>query len=100
MFKEYINYIKDNPKNYWFKEKLFGWGWVPARWQGWVVVLFFLVFIISSGLSLDGAAEPTSAEINWFFAKIILASAALIFICYKTGEKPHWRWGLPKSKTK
>ena len=38
MIKEYIAYLKDNLKRYWFKSKLYGWGWVPVKWQGWLVV--------------------------------------------------------------
>lgn len=37
MLKEYLEYLKDNPKHLWFKRKLYGWGWVPVRWQGWLV---------------------------------------------------------------
>jgi hypothetical protein len=32
LFKEYTDYLKDNPQGYWFKRKLYGWGWTPARW--------------------------------------------------------------------
>jgi len=39
MIKEYIAYLKDNPQGYWFKAKLYGWGWDPAIWQGWLVLL-------------------------------------------------------------
>ena len=30
MIKEYIAYLKDNPQGYWFKARLYGWGWAPA----------------------------------------------------------------------
>ncbi len=30
MIKKYLNYIKDNPEHYWFKAKIYGWGW-PNR---------------------------------------------------------------------
>ena len=30
-FKEYI---RNNPKGYWFKRKLYGWGWFPVKWEG------------------------------------------------------------------
>ena len=31
MLKQYIAYLKDNPQGYWFKAKLYGWGWVPVN---------------------------------------------------------------------
>jgi hypothetical protein len=32
---------------------------------------------------------------------ILLLTVALIIVCYKTGEKPHWQWGFPdKNKDK
>ena len=31
MIKEYIAYLKDNPQGYWFKARLYGWGWVPVN---------------------------------------------------------------------
>lgn len=97
MFKKYLQYLQDNPNKYWFKAKLYGWGWVPVRWQGWVVIGVFIAFIVWSGFGLDGPAEPTASQLNWFFAKVVLAVALIMIICYKTGEKPQWRWGPPKN---
>jgi len=37
MLKKYIAYLKDNPKRYWFKAKMYGWGWTPVKWQDWLV---------------------------------------------------------------
>jgi hypothetical protein len=42
----YIRHLKDNPEQYWFKRKAYGWGCVPATWQGWLTLGVF--FIISS----------------------------------------------------
>jgi hypothetical protein len=30
MIEEYKKYLKDNPEVYWFKAKLYGWGWFPV----------------------------------------------------------------------
>ena len=98
MFEKYFQYVKDNPNKYWFKAKLYGWGWTPARWQGWVVTGAFVAFLIWSGFELDRQAEPSASQLNWFFTKIVLAIIVIIVICYKTGEKPKWHWGLPKDK--
>lgn len=94
MFKEYIEYFKDNPKGLWFKRKLYGWGWTPVTWQGWLVTLIFVGFIIWTGTTLSPTA--TTNDLDWFFAKIAVAIFLLMFIAYKKGEKPRWQWGVPK----
>jgi uncharacterized ion transporter superfamily protein YfcC len=96
IFSHYIKYLKDNPHHYWFKRKVYGWGWTPARWQGWLVLLIAIAFIVWSVLGIssgDGLVDPI-----WYFMKIALAVIILIFICYKTGEKPRWQWGIPKEE--
>jgi hypothetical protein len=94
MFKNHIKYLKDNPKGYWFKRKLYGWGWTPVKWQGWLVVLAFVGLLLWNGFSLG--EEPTNQALIWFFIKIILSVIIIIFICYKKGESPRWQWGPPK----
>lgn len=99
MIKEYISYIKDNPKGYWFKAKIYGWGWTPVKWQGWAVVLVYILLIISLIITVekDVAENPDSGSNFLTFAlPIILLTALLIFICYKKGERPHWQWGIKK----
>jgi len=41
----YLEYLKDNPNKYWFRRKLYGWGWTPATWQGWLTLLIFILII-------------------------------------------------------
>lgn len=94
IFKTYIEYIKDNPEGYWFKRKIYGWGWTPVKWQGWFVITVFIVLLISNGIDLG--KFPTDRELLIFFVKTILYVGVLLVICYKTGEKPGWRWGSKK----
>jgi len=100
MFKNYINYFKDNPKNYWFKAKLYGWGWTPVKWQGWVIVGIFICFISWVGINFGSKTEITNTDLIWFFIKMFLSVGLIFLICYKTGEKPRWQWGPPKNKNK
>jgi hypothetical protein len=93
-FQKYIQYIKDNPKDYWFKRKLYGWGWIPVKWQGWLVIFVFIALIICFATNLG--EYPTSNDLDWYFVKIGLSILFLIAICYKTGEKPKWQWGIDK----
>ncbi len=97
MLKEdIVNYFKNNPKGYWFKRKMYGWGWTPVTWQGWLVIGVFVVLITSNALSLD--REPSNGQIAVFFIKLALTIFLLLAICYKKGEKPRWQWGIPKEE--
>jgi uncharacterized membrane protein YhaH (DUF805 family) len=98
MFEKYNEYLKNNPEGYWFKRKLYGWGWTPVKWQGWVIVLAFIVFIVWSSLDFINIQEPSNSIVYWFFAKLIICITLLIIICYKEGEKPKWQWGIPDEK--
>ena len=99
MIKEYINYLKDNPQGYWFKAKLYCWGWVPVKWQGWAVLLIYVALlatlIVSREKDIPGNPDSGSNFLT-FALPIIVLTAILIFICYKKGEKPRWQWGPSK----
>ena len=90
MIKEIVAYIKDNPEGYWFKRKLYGWGWTPATKEGWLVTVGFLAFIIWYAFRLETMAQVGLLEV----APLIAAVVVLITVCYKTGESPRWQWGL------
>lgn len=85
-----------SPQDYWFKAKLYGWGWTPAKWQGWLVILVYITLILTLVLTREEAIQgnPDSGS-NFLILglPIILLTAVLIFICYKKGEKPRWQWG-------
>ena len=70
----------------WFVAKRYGWGWTPSTWQGWAVLLVFIavfaIFIVP--------LQPT----DWnFWTWLVVWLIALLLVCWKTGEKPRWRWG-------
>ncbi len=89
--KNYIAYIKDNPQRYWFKRKLYGWGWVPVRWQGWLVVIIGLG-IFAAGIWVAETDDAPGAALMG----LILMIAIIFYFGYKKGEKPRWQWGQPK----
>jgi hypothetical protein len=95
MIKEYIAYLKDNPEGNWFKAKLYGWGWTPAKWQGWVVILAYVVAVTLFALTID-ENSPAREIVFTFILPVTLLTVTLIRICYKKGEKPRWQWGPPK----
>lgn len=84
---------EESGKNYWFVAKRYGYGWTPATWQGWAVFLVWLAAVLAALLCIR-QAEPKSLATDLLGVGFTLASmAVLIAICYKTGEKPRWRWG-------
>lgn len=89
VYQKYIAYLKNNPEGYWFKRKLYGWGWTPAKPQGWFVVLVYAAFIIWTAVHLESGEVTTQG----FLLPFVIATLILILTCYKKGEKPKWQWG-------
>ena len=90
-FKKYIEYLKDNPEGYWFKRKLYGWGWTPVKWQGWLVTLIGVVICITGVYIGETDDAPGAALIG-----VLLMIALILFFGFWKGEKPRWRWGSDK----
>ena len=76
-------------KDIWFRRKLYGWGWTPCTWQGWVTILVWLAVYI---LGLTQAEKNTTMSVIVMVASI----AILLVICYIKGESPKWQWGKRK----
>ncbi len=89
--------MKDNPERYWFKRKIWGWGWTPATCQGWSVTLVYIALISVLLLSREEAiaGNPDSGS-NFLVLglPIIVLTVIFIYIAFKKGEKPKWQWGL------
>ncbi|RVU06407.1 hypothetical protein EOE18_06210 [Novosphingobium umbonatum] len=83
----------EQPK-YWFPAKRYGWGWgVPLCWQGWTVLTVYTLIVMATPLlpailSWSGGKGAAVSTIT-----VLIATAALIAICYRKGEPPRWRWG-------
>ena len=96
MIKEYIAYLKDNPEGYWFKAKLYGWGWTPATRQGWFTMLFFIALIAANAYRIDTVSHLGNDMLINFILETALLIGVFITICWKKGERPRWQWGLKK----
>jgi uncharacterized membrane protein YhaH (DUF805 family) len=70
----------------WFKAKNYGWGWYPSSWEGWLILLIYLILIMV-------ASKLIAINLYLYLSFCFIITAILIFICYKTGEKPYFRWG-------
>ena len=80
-------------KKIWFRAKRYGWGWYPATWQGWAVVFGYVAVL--AGLI---CIFETNIEKFWmgYLISVFVLTGVLIYVCYKTGEKPGWHWGDKK----
>ena len=77
----------------WFGRKTIGWGWgLPARWQGWLVLILYIISVItSSNLNID---------IKLKFFIFLLLTIIFISVIRKTSGKPEWGtlWNIEKNK--
>lgn len=94
--QKYISYVKDNPEGYWFKRKLFGWGWTPVKWQGWAVIAVYVTLLIALFRHVDTGSHSASDTLIGFAVPFVVLTGALIVVAYLKGEPPHWMWGFPK----
>lgn len=83
MLQKYLSYLRDNPEKLWFKRKLYGWGWTPATWQGWLVLGVYVALLVASSLTIDDNSPPREVMFT-FILPVILLTIALIRVCYRT----------------
>jgi len=75
-------------RRYWFAAKRYGWGWTPVTWEGWVVLLAFVLLMIAGSILV----LPRYGLLR-FYAYVAVLIAVLTFVCWRTGPPPRWRWG-------
>ncbi len=83
-------------KHVWFAAKRYGYGWYPVTWQGWSILLGFLVLLllpmgIPAFEAQSRASEMTFALFYVGYSAVL--TTILLWICFKTGEPARWRWG-------
>lgn len=75
---------------------MFGWGWTPASWEGWLVLIVYLVLLFFIMRNVDETTPPTNEALFNHLLPVAVLTLILLYICFKTGEKPEWRWGKKK----
>jgi hypothetical protein len=80
-------------KNLWFKAKMYGWGWTPISWQGWIVMVVYLGVVAHYAITVP--PQPSVSDLLAHIASNLRPpTIVLIIICYWKGEKPRWHWGI------
>ncbi len=77
-------------KKLWFKAKTYGYGWYPATWQGWLIISIYIAVL---ALLITIFNTNPSEFLSVYLFLVLLTTAILIYVCYKTGEPAKWRWG-------
>lgn len=80
-------------KPVWFRAKKYGWGWTPITWQGWIIVILYLAILYGLFFIIDQDSHSVSDTLFSFVIPLIPLTTLFLWICYKKGERPHWRWG-------
>jgi len=80
------------PGGYWFRTKIFGWGWRPVSWQGWVATAAYVFLLFREFINIDKTSHSVSDTLVAFGLPFIIITALFVFLCWNTGERPRWRW--------
>jgi hypothetical protein len=69
----------------WFAPKRYGLGTgIPITWQGWVVLLLYLVVVIG--------ATPFFNRSPWAIGSIIVTATAIFLVIAAKTTRGGWRW--------
>lgn len=81
-------------KKYWFVRKPYGWGWVPASWQGWAVLGIYTGALISLFTGIDEEFSSIRELVIEFLLPAVGITLVLTVVTWLKGEvPPKWRWG-------
>ncbi len=71
---------------------MYGWGWTPITWQGWVLTLIYALGLIPN--IIEANKQHSGSDFLVAFAIPFITNTILfLVICYSRGERPRWRWG-------
>ena len=84
-------------QNYWFKANKKGIGWTPNGWQGWIVLVVYVIFLIHSFMQVDGRSHSVSDTLINYFPRFLIFTALLTIITYLKGEPTTWSHETAKS---
>lgn len=76
----------------WFRAKNYGWGWYPITWEGWLVTILFILFIVYRSNKVSLMFDTGSSFAFRYAFEVMFSVIPLLIICYIKGESPKWRW--------
>lgn len=82
-----------NLEEKWFKAKDYGWGWVPATWEGWGLTFLWGTAIVGDFIWIDKATASPIETLMLFIPHAVVLTGLYLLLVVLTGETPHWRWG-------
>jgi len=80
-------------KKIWFKRKLYGWGWTPATWQGWLVIAIYFLIVVSISGNVGVFSHSAGDTLIGIVAPVLALTVVLVVVAWFAGEKPRWQWG-------
>jgi len=82
-------------KKHWFQPKLYGYGFVPVTWQGWVctAILLALVLIVAQVDNIFSKTVSGQDSIRFGIDLLVLVTLFCIFLRNKVEGGLKWRWG-------
>lgn len=87
-------------KKIWFVRKRYGWGWTPATWEGWsVMLIYFILTVLLFRRANIASYSENDAQMS-FLLPFILLTTLLLVVTYWRGESPRWQWGTRDTNTK
>lgn len=73
---------------YWFRAKRYGYGWVPCTWQGWLVVVVYIVLMTLNAFRLEHKFGESNEAIPHIIIQALIMTTILIYISYKKACPP------------
>lgn len=70
---------------------MFGWGWRPVSWLGWVLTIIYIAGLIPHIIEANKQHSGSDFLIS-FSIPFIVSTTLFLVICYLKGEKPRWRF--------
>ena len=88
-----LYFILSYMERLWFKAKTYGYGWYPCSWQGWTIILVYIMVLLITFRIVDLRSHSGIDTLFGMFVPFIVLTLLLIVIGYKTGERARWKWG-------
>ncbi|MSR76398.1 MAG: hypothetical protein EXS68_02295 [Candidatus Ryanbacteria bacterium] len=79
-------------KKLWFRAKDYGWGWQPSSWEGWLIIVAYIMGMFFIFWRIDTDSHSASDTLINFIPQSIILTAILIWTASAFGERPEWRW--------